>query len=264
MKELGLYRTTKVNYVPYTNDGNGRDKYIANDRGGLFSNHTSINQENTRKTGTALNTKISYKSVSPYVKTPTFHYHSDGYGRDSYIYTNGGGLLYDTKPLNAYKLTDFLRSNDDNCASNEKVWLSKSKSKYQKMLRAKEKDIINRLYSNEKKKFIKNFRKDDNQSYQPVQTETDITLPKLFDKKNNIFVNNNNINTNIDNDKIEDNKNGETMDEKDLLSKKEKNKNNDNNCINVNLFNSLSKINRFDVNKRLKMNNKAMNQPFYL
>jgi hypothetical protein len=254
MKALGLYRTTKVNYVPYTNDGNGRDNYISNDRGGLFSNHNSKNQENIRKTGTSLNTKISYKSVSPYVKTPTFHYHSDGYGRDSYIYTNGGGLLYDSKPLNAYKLTDFLRSEDDNCASNEKTWLSKNQSKYQKYLRAKEKDIIHRLYTSEKKKYTKNSKRDNNQ---PIQTETDITLPKLFDKKNN-----------SENEKKEDNKNEEFFDENENegehlnLNKKLKNKTNDN--LYTDFLKSLSKINRFDVNKRLKINTKSLNQPFYI
>lgn len=253
MKELGLYRTTKVNYVPYANDGNGRDKYIASDRGGLFSNNNSTNPENTRRTGTTLNTKISYKSVSPYFKTPNFHYHSDGYGRDSYIYTNGGGLIYDSKPLNSYKLTDFLRSNEDNGVfinKNERIWLSKNQDKYQKFLRAKEKDIIDRLYENEKKKFTKNKKVEDSR---PLQTEADdIKLPKLFDKKYCTTLDNN-----IENEKIEDNKNGEYTANNIMV----KNKTN-NNLDGQNLLESLSKINNFDATKRLKRTNKSFNQAY--
>ena len=108
MNEHGLYRTMKLKYVPYFTDGNGRDRYIAFDNGGFFGNK-EVNKENSRRTGTSFDTKITYKYISPYMKTPNFHYHSDGNGRDSYIYTNGGGLYYDTKPLGSYKLTDFLR-----------------------------------------------------------------------------------------------------------------------------------------------------------
>ena len=106
-----LYRTFKSNYVPYFPDGNGRDRYIAFDNAGFFPNKES-KKENVRRTGTSFDTKISYKYISPYMKAPNFHYHSDGNGRDSYIYSNGGGLFYDSKPLNSYKLTDFLRAND--------------------------------------------------------------------------------------------------------------------------------------------------------
>ena len=192
IKDFGLYRTMKYNYVPYFTDGTGRDRYIAFDNAGFFQNRES-KKENVRRTGTSLDTKISYKYVSPYMKAPNFKYHSDGNGRDSYIYTNGGGLFYDTKPLNSYRLTDFLRSNNYSTPLRTgKVWVSQSQDKYNKLLRAKEKDIINRLYENEKKKFIKkrqemdefnNLEENENQ-YRNIQTEVETTkLPKLIDKK---------------------------------------------------------------------------------
>lgn len=154
MKELGLYRTSKGGYVPYNTDGNGRDRYIAINSGGFISNNNTVSPDNIRRTGTNLYTKVSYKSVSPYVKSPNFHYHSDGRGRDSYIYSNGGGLIYDSKPLNSYKLTDFLRGSEE-VNKNERVWLSKNENKYQKYLRSMERNVVNRLYEKDKDKFIK-------------------------------------------------------------------------------------------------------------
>ena len=192
MHEYGLYRTMKLNYVPYFTDGTGRDRYIAFDNGGFFTNR-EVKKENSRRTGTSFDTKITYKYMSPYMKTPNFHYHSDGNGRDSYIYTNGGGLYYDTKPLGSYKLTDFLRSSDI-IPRKEKVWVSKAQDKYNRFLRSKERGIITRLYENEKRKFIKKKKEDEfednyydfnNDNYQTIQTEVETTkLPKLMDRNN--------------------------------------------------------------------------------
>ena len=257
MKELGLYRTSKVNYVPYTTDGNGRDRYIVVNRGGLFPT-TQINPDNIRRTGTTLHTKVSYKSVSPYVKSPNFHYHSDGLGRDSYIYSNGGGLIYDSKPLNSYKLIDFLRTNDDNLFVNnekEQIRSSKNRDKYQKFLRAKEKDIINRLYETEKKKSLKNEKKEGNKN---IQVETDeMKFPKLSDKKD--F---NTLENKIEHQINEDNKNGELSS---LENRKNKNNSflkNKNHLDIEKLFLSLSKINDFNETKQHKKINKPFNQAY--
>jgi hypothetical protein len=273
LKDLGLYRTMKLNYVPYFTDGNGRDRYIAFDNGGFFTNKES-NKENTRRTGTSFDTKVTYKYVSPYMKTPNFHYHSDGNGRDSYIFTNGGGLFYDSKPLNSYKLTDFLRANETGFSRNGKVWVSKSQDKYNKLLRAKEKDIIFRLYENEKRKFIKkkkaeelnDFMEDNNEEpYKTIQTEIEVTkLPKLNDKKNNInYDASNTLNNDLDNP-IEDN-------EKEPSKTIDVNKKSNRKFIfpkNIHehegmLLNSLSKINNFDVSKKLKKSNKSFNQAYF-
>ena len=265
IKDLGLYRTMKLNYVPYFTDGNGRDRYIAFDNAGFFANK-EINKENVRRTGTSFDTKISYKYVSPYMKAPNFHYHSDGNGRDSYIYTNGGGLFYDSKPLNSYKLTDFLRGNGSGASYNrpDKVWFSKSQDKYNKLLRAKEKDIINRLYENEKKKFCKK-KKDENEDtyegYDTIQTEVETTkLPKLMDKQFNTL---NTVN-NLERSDEEQNKISNTLDAKKrnkpfLLSKN----NTDNEFNQEILLKSISKINDFDVSKKLKRTNKSFNQAYF-
>ena len=259
MKTLGLYRTTKVNYVPYTTDGNGRDGYIAADRGGLFSN-SPTSPDNIRRTGTLLHTKVSNRSVSPYYKTPNFHYHSDGNGRDSYIYTNGGGLIYDSKSLNSFKLTDFLRKNDEKIIINDKnilMSLSKNKAKYQNMLRAKEKNIINRLYENEKKNFIKNKKNENDISVNKTE-ENELKLPKIMDKKLN------NISIDAENKNVEENKN-----ENDINLNKNKNNriinNKKNNTLDYeNFMKSISKINNFDEKKRLKKNNNQLFNQAYL
>ena len=161
----GLYRTFKENYVPYFPDGRGRDRYIAyNNAGFLHDFPKSLSPSASYKTGTFFGTKIIRNYKSPSVKAPNFHYYSDGNGRDKYIIINGGGLFYDSKPLISFKLTDFLRRNENqyHSPSNRKrIALSRDELKYLSLLRNKEKEIIKRLYINEKKKFMKNKRYDE-------------------------------------------------------------------------------------------------------
>ena len=270
IKDLGLYRTMKLNYVPYFTDGTGRDRYIAFDNAGFFPNKES-KKENVRRTGTSFDTKISYKYISPYMKAPNFHYHSDGNGRDSYIYSNGGGLFYDSKPLGSYKLTDFLRANDYGTTyiRNGKVWVSKSQDKYNKLIRAKEKDIINRLYENEKKKFIKkkenneNFEENENE-YKTVMTEVENTkLPKIMNKNN--FYTIDTLNNNLNKDKTDEEKEiSNTIDAKKPGNSLMFSKNMTNDEFNQEIFlKSLSKINNFDVSKKLKRMNKSFNQAYF-
>ena len=270
IKDLGLYRTMKLNYVPYFTDGTGRDRYIAFDNAGFFPNKES-KKENVRRTGTSFDTKISYKYISPYMKAPNFKYHSDGNGRDSYIYSNGGGLFYDSKPLNSYKLTDFLRANDYGTTyiRNGKVWVSKSQDKYNKLIRAKEKDIINRLYENEKKKFIKkkendeNFEENENE-YKTVMTEVETTkLPKIMNKNN--FYTIDTLNNNFNKDKTDEEKEiSNTIDAKKTGNNLMFSKNMTNDEFNQEIFlKSLSKINDFDVSKKLKRMNKSFNQAYF-
>ena len=269
IKDLGLYRTMKLNYVPYFTDGNGRDRYIAFDNAGFFANKQA-NKENVRRTGTSFDTKISYKYVSPYMKAPNFHYHSDGNGRDSYIYTNGGGLYYDSKPLNSYKLTDFLRANNPTVKSDGKVWFSKSQDKYNKILRAKEKDIITRLYENEKKKFLKkkkeenenedNYFMDNRNEYNTIQTEVETTkLPKLMDKSYTNTLDPLNKERNNEDNKISNTLDNQKRNKPFLFPK-----NMTDNAFNEELLlKSISKINDFDVSKKLKRTNKSFNQVYF-
>lgn len=267
MHEYGLYRTMKLNYVPYFTDGTGRDRYIAFDNGGFFTNR-EVKKENSRRTGTSFDTKITYKYMSPYMKTPNFHYHSDGNGRDSYIYTNGGGLYYDTKPLGSYKLTDFLRSSDI-IPRKEKVWVSKAQDKYNRYLRSKERGIITRLYENEKRKFIKKKKEDEfednyydfnNDNYQTIQTEVETTkLPKLMDRNNMNTLDT--LNNNLENNGEEQMETSKTIDAqkrtRNLMIK------NNNEMDEEKLLKSISKINQFDVSKKLKRINKSYNQAYF-
>ena len=269
IKDLGLYRTMKLNYVPYFTDGNGRDRYIAFDNAGFFANKQA-NKENVRRTGTSFDTKISYKYVSPYMKAPNFHYHSDGNGRDSYIYTNGGGLYYDSKPLNSYKLTDFLRGNDNPTKKKDgKVWFSKSQDKYNKLLRAKEKDIIFRLYENEKQKFLKkkseenedNYLENRNdEGYNTIQTEVETTkLPKLMDRSYINTLDSLNKEKSEEENKISNTSDVKKRNKPYLFSKNMT----DNDFNEETLLKSISKINDFDVSKKLKRTNKSFNQAYF-
>lgn len=155
----GLYRTFKSNYVPYFPDGNGRDRYIAYNNAGFFKNYPGSQKDSylNNKNGCFFGTKIVTHVKSPSVKTPNFHYYADGNGRDKYILVNGGGLFTQSKPLISYKLTDFLRNDDDNLSPKKKIraYLSRDEIKYNNLLKENERNVIKRLYLNEKKKFMK-------------------------------------------------------------------------------------------------------------
>lgn len=179
----GLYRTFKENYVPYFADGRGRDRYIAYNNAGFFHDFPkSLSPTNTYKTGTFFGTKIIHHNKSPSVKAPNFHYHSDGNGRDKYILINGGGLFYDSKPLVSYKLTDFLRKNDYHSPSQRRVVLSRDEMRYNQLLRSKEKDLIKRLYINEKKKFMKKKKFDPNNWFSSDEIKNDFNYNDNINK----------------------------------------------------------------------------------
>lgn len=220
----GLYRTFKINYVPYFADGRGRDMYIAYNNAGFFHDFPkSLSPTNSYKKGTFFGTKIVQHYKSPSIKAPNFHYHSDGNGRDKYILVNGGGLYYDSKPLISYKLSDFLRKNDyqyNQKPNNRRIALSRAEIKYNQLLRSKEKELIKRLYINEKKKFMKkkklnpNFwlssdeiKKDSDDNNSKSKTSTNFYIKgynslKRINKNDKEYFNqryNNEFNENIDN-----------------------------------------------------------------
>lgn len=158
---MALYRTFKTNHVPYFPDGSGRDRYIAYDNAGFYKNYNfpSKAQNSGYQTNTFFSTKIPVHMKTASIKTPNFHYHANGSGRDKYIIVNGGGLFTDSKPLISYKLTDFLRNNDNiSPIKKTKTYFSRDELKYNKLLRNIEKNLVKRLYTNEKKKFIKRPR----------------------------------------------------------------------------------------------------------
>ncbi len=262
-----------MKYVPYFTDGYGRDRYIAYDNGGFFSkNNNGIIRGNGRRTGTSFDTKLAYKYKSPSVKTPNFHYHSDGNGRDMYIMINGGGLYYDSKPLNSFRLTDFLRANNPyevkSSVRNGKIYVSKSEYKYNQLLRNKEKDIINRLYEKEKRKFIKpkliEIAEENNKGTNlfgtlPSLGEVQInTIPSILPKGminiNSHFQDKSTLN-NIQKHKITSN--NKNLPKRSFLNQFSYISNTD-----ENLVNELKKINKYDVSQKLKKENKSFTQPY--
>ena len=199
----GLYRTFKSNYVPYYPDGRGRDRYIAYNNAGFFKDfQNSANNKDIYRTGSFFGTKIITHLKSSSIKAPNFHYYANGNGRDKYILENGGGLFSIHKPLITYKLTDFLRKNEENISPNKKKLkscLSKDEIKYNKLLREKEKDLIKRLYINSKKKILKrpkiNFKSffscdKIHTDSKDNKNETSIHFISSYNK-NNIEINNN-------------------------------------------------------------------------
>jgi hypothetical protein len=200
----GLYRTSKSNYVPYFPDGRGRDRYIAYNNAGFFKDfQNSSNNKYIYRTGSFFGTKINTHLKSPSVKAPNFHYHANGNGRDKYILENGGGLFSEYKPLITYKLSDFLRKSDDDISPNKKIkaFLSKDEIKYKKILKEKEKNLIKRLYTNAKKRFLKKIN---------VNIKSFLSCDKIrMDSKNETY--NNNKNETRDNYISSYNDNGKIM-----------------------------------------------------
>lgn len=283
----GLYRTFKSNYVPYFSDGYGRDRYIAFNNGGFFTNKKNFKDQSTEKTtGTTFYTSMIYKNRNASVKVPNFHYHSDGNGRDRYIVINGGGLFYDSKPLNSYRLTDFLRSGESygtrNTKVNGKVCLSKSEYKYIQFLRKKEKDIINRLYNKEKKKFIKTIKGDlkneDSQKTDKImKTYTNLdnklmeSMPLISPKETyqNSLPNIEYQKTNLISHKKNKSINNTFVGKKPKITIKEESgginpflngdKGSSSEC---DLFSSIGRINKYEANQALKKMSKKYRQPY--
>ena len=187
----GLYRTFKSNYVPYHPDGNGRDRYIAYNNAGFFKDFiNSPNNSNSTRTGCFFGTKIVTHTKTSSVKTPNFHYHADGNGRDKYILVDGGGLFSQSKPLICYKLTDFLRKEEDNLTKFRKIksYLSKDEIKYNKMLKEKERNVIKRLYQNERKKFMRRQKINFKSFFSVDELNNDSRDNSLKDKSKSLFL----------------------------------------------------------------------------
>ena len=156
-----MHRTyPKINH--YESDGMGRDKYIGCDNGGFYSNiiidttPPNIYSKPVYKTFYSLK-----KNVAP------FKYRSDGSGRDGYVLFEHGGLERDYKSLKEFRPQDFLRT-PDSCrlrsrpsgfgewSKTKTIHVSKEESNLNKKIKKIEKDLVKRLYWEEKPKFIQN------------------------------------------------------------------------------------------------------------
>lgn len=152
-----LYRTYAPAFNAYEHDGDGRDMYIAFNNGGFWNNRippgTSL--------GCTSEPSTKYHFRWPSREAVTFKYRSDGRGRDTYILKNSAGLYRDDKPLSSYHLTDFLRTCDDGFiprarfgSRGQKILLSRDENKINMALWKNQKGVIDRLYTQEKHKFI--------------------------------------------------------------------------------------------------------------
>ena len=264
----------KDKYVPYPCDGRGRDRYIGYNNGGFFVKNLSIStNKNNKDTGTAFDTKINNRyPISPSIKAPNFHYHADGNGRDSYIISNGGGLYYDSKSLNSYKLIDFLRNNEpsytkSHTINTENMRCSQMQMRYNKFLREKEKSVINRLYEQEKIK-RKNLKisigKEEDNSNENPQTKCvskSLVLPKLGNKQTRSFteVCLKDVNEVCANDEnVKKNENSETF-KNNLLTISH----GGSRCFTQDhLLKNFEKLTKYDADKRYKKDNQNFNQAY--
>ena len=158
-----LYRTYSPAFNSYEYDGKGRDTYIGYNQGGFWKARIAPGTSfESCYTSPSDKYKFKYPNKAPVI----FKYHSDGSGRDYHVlkYSTDGGLSKQDKSLNCYQLTDFLRNYEtDNIKyslvqkkgfSRNKIYLSKEEKRINNLLLKNQKNVINRLYNQEKYKFM--------------------------------------------------------------------------------------------------------------
>lgn len=157
-----LYRTVRPRFMLYSPDGNGRDTYISYNNGGFWNK--GISPKNER--ATSLEHGHKYVTRSHGMHVAPFKYYSDGLGRDSYILYQSGGLKRDSKALNEFHLKDFLRTPEScifefkkNQTKDGRIanthYISQKQKEMNDYLSKNQRGVIQRLYDNERHKFIK-------------------------------------------------------------------------------------------------------------
>jgi hypothetical protein len=146
----------------YNADGQGRDMYINYNNGGFWNKGSKFNRSSNDFNNVHVGPyhyKFTSKNVAP------FKYISDGSGRDGYVIHESGGLKRDNKSLSQFHLKDFLRTPEScifqfhsNRTSTGKsantIYISKQEHLLNQSKKSLERDLINRLYSKEKHKFL--------------------------------------------------------------------------------------------------------------
>lgn len=169
MSYVNLGRTSKGNFVLYSNDGMGRDEYISYNDGGFWKDYIKIikikpdyqKYKNTR-----------FHSLSH--RAAPFKYYSDGSGRDSYILQQTEGMTKNFVPMATQTLSKFLRTENKNYK--QKIFLTKSEKNYFNKLRKIQNNVVKRLYYMGKKE-NKNNKKE----------RTSNSCNNSGNKKNKIF-----------------------------------------------------------------------------
>lgn len=148
-------RTMKNNFTFYQHDGYGRDGYISYNNGGFWKdNQCKLYKP---KDLSIYSRPICVSPSNP--RVPPFKYVCDGTGRDSYIICDEGGLVRHYTPYNSLDLKHYLRNYSD-CISpvrepfRKTSYLSKSDRKVSCLLNKIQRNVVNRLYNQERKKFL--------------------------------------------------------------------------------------------------------------
>jgi len=168
----------KPNIILYTRDGTGRDSYISYNDGGFWKDNDQKIRLKPKFPFTPSSTQHSFR------KTPVAtHYHSDGFGRDSYIFYNNGGLTNGFTPLSNCKLQCFLRNYImfNSNPNSPKIKLSKNELKHKNLIHKIQQNVIKRLYENEKIKF---YKKNDNLSFYQMKKLSLNSTVNNFNKNN--------------------------------------------------------------------------------
>ena len=153
MSKAGGYAALHPQFTLYESDGRGRDTYISYNNGGFWKEN--INKILPREN---YNTYRYRPFVSLSHRTAPFSYYSDGSGRDTYILKDNSGLTKTFVPLKSFELKDFLRNSGQRVQLPKKLHFSKGEIKYNKGIRVLEKSLVNRLYNDEREKFLPSTR----------------------------------------------------------------------------------------------------------
>ena len=143
MSTSSLWRTERLRFPLYSPDGRGRDYYIKYDNGGYWADQFQLIKSPDYERPHYKNFHTLFHQAAP------FKYWGDGHGRETYI-IHDNGLFHNQKPLYAYKLSDFLRNDNNNPFLNKykkRIHMSVSEKKYNNVLRQLEKKLIKRLYT---------------------------------------------------------------------------------------------------------------------
>lgn len=131
-----LYRTFCTKYTHYVPDGNGRDKYIIQNNGGMW-----IEAKRPVFTSNMYHKPPpSQMMPAPHKAATSFKYVSDGSGRDFYITFNSGGLEAPYVPGIKHPNAAFFES----LRANKKI------IKYKRHISPKEHELLKRSRSTQK------------------------------------------------------------------------------------------------------------------
>ena len=168
MSQILFNRTVKTNIIIYPTDGTGRDGYITFNNAGFWKDNIkrySLQEKYKRSSFARFH---SIRKIPP-----SWKYHSDGTGRDTYILHNYGGLInnYKAPNLNIFRICD-ENSNENplNKKDNNYYVMSSDEKRYQKKISKIQKDVINRLYYKPKEEYKFNHLRREN-SYGNVFTK---------------------------------------------------------------------------------------------